>query len=330
MAILNEGYNPNSPVINDEGNIVQDADGNNVYEEVNETEKEALKQNATEKLITDLTINAIDKGNYDLLKDFLMSEDIAQYMDKSGAIEQGQSKQFMTNIIAKMNEVSETYETELNKAINNDAKDANIASQIAKENTYNKLASRNEQNIINKYTDEYNKSLNGISDVNTKTRVDELNRAVQLEGIAQELNYLNQQLKINDNNLKAKTITKFEHDHITRKINKKKQAFVKSANVADETAFNALYNENRNNTAIQELSNIDKNIATAVIGRSMATRRKTLIDSDIAETNQQIRDRAKYIENEYREKELKKLQDLIEDKERFFKVADEMYKKYME
>lgn len=37
-----------------------------------------------------------------------------------------------------------------------------------------------------------------------------------------------------------------------------------------------------------------------------------------------------YIENEYREKELKKLQDLIEDKEKFFKVADEMYKKYME
>ena len=179
-------------------------------------------------------------------------------------------------------------------------KDANIASQIAKENTYNKLASRNEQNIINKYTDEYNKSLNGISDVNTKTRVDELNRAVQLEGIAQELNYLNQQLKINDNNLKAKTITKFEHDHIARKINKKKQAFIKSANVANETEFNALYNENRNTAALQELSNIDKNIATAVIGRSMATRRKTLIDSDIAETNQQIRDRAKYIENEYR------------------------------
>ena len=43
MAILNEGYNPNSPIINDEGNIVQDVDGNNVYEEVNETEKEALK-----------------------------------------------------------------------------------------------------------------------------------------------------------------------------------------------------------------------------------------------------------------------------------------------
>jgi len=34
-----------------------------------------------------------------------------------------------------------------------------------------------------------------------------------------------------------------------------------------------------------------------------------------------------YIENEYREKELKKLQELIEAKERFFKVADEMYKK---
>lgn len=322
MAILNEGYNPNSPVINDEGNIVQNVDGNNVYEEVNETEKEALKQNATEKLITDLTINAIDKGNYDLLKDFLMSEDIAQYMDKSGAIEQGQSKQFMTNVIAKMNKVFETYETELNKAINNDAKDANIASRIAKENTYNKLASRNEQNIINKYTDEYNKSINDISDVNTKTRVDELNKAVRLEGIAQELNYLNQQLKVNDDNLKAKTITKFEHDHIARKINKKKQAFVKSANTTNETEFNALYNENRNNTALQELGNIDKNIATAVIGRSMAERRKTLIDSDVAETNQQIRDRAKYIENEYRTVKDEALKDNIKRLDNAFESND--------
>lgn len=322
MAILNEGYNPNSPVINDEGNIVQDVDGNNVYEEVNETEKEALKQNATEKLITDLTINAIDKGNYDLLKDFLMSEDVAQYMDKSGAIEQGQSKQFMTNVIAKMNEVSETYETELNKAINNDAKDANIASRIAKENTYNKLASRNEQNIINKYTDEYNKSLNDISDVNTKTRVDELNRAVQLEGVAQELNYLNQQLKVNNDNLKAKNITKFEHNHIARKINKKKQAFIKSVNVDNEIAFNALYNENRNNTALQEVGNIDKNIATAVIGRSMAERRKTLIDSDVTETNQQIRDRAKYIENEYRTIKDEALQDNIKRLDNAFESND--------
>lgn len=36
-----------------------------------------------------------------------------------------------------------------------------------------------------------------------------------------------------------------------------------------------------------------------------------------------------YIENEYREKALKELQDLIEDEEKFFKVADEMYKKYI-
>lgn len=37
-----------------------------------------------------------------------------------------------------------------------------------------------------------------------------------------------------------------------------------------------------------------------------------------------------YIENEYREKALKELQDLIDNKEKFFMVADEMYKKYME
>lgn len=36
-----------------------------------------------------------------------------------------------------------------------------------------------------------------------------------------------------------------------------------------------------------------------------------------------------YIENEYRKKALKELQDLIDDKEKFYKVADEMYKKYI-
>lgn len=312
MAILNNNLNPNSPILDDSGNVIQNADGTNAYEEISDTEREALKQTETEKLITDLTINAIDKGNYDLLKDFLMSEDTAQYMDKSGAIEQGESKQFMANTVAKMAEVSEMYETELNKAINNDAKDANIAGRIAKENTYNKLAAKAEQRIIDGYTSDYNRALNDITDENAKLRVGELNRVINLEGINQELNYLNQQLTLNDKNLRDKKINKLEHGHIARRINKKKQAFLKSVNAADETAFNAMYNEARDTNAYRELNDIDKNIATAVIGRSMADRRKTLVSSDIAETNKEIRDRAKYIENIFKITEDEAFKDTLQ------------------
>lgn len=312
MAILNNNLNPNSPILDDNGNVIQNADGTNAYEEISDTEREVLKQTETEKLITDLTINAIDKGNYDLLKDFLMSEDTAQYMDKSGAIEQGESKQFMANTVAKMAEVSEMYETELNKAINNDDKDANIAGRIAKENTYNKLAAKAEQRIIDGYTSDYNRALNDITDENAKLRVGELNRVISLEGINQELNYLNQQLTLNDKNLRDKKINKLEHGHIARRINKKKQAFLKSANAADETAFNAMYNESRDTNAYRELNDIDKNIATAVIGRSMADRRKTLVSSDIAETNREIRDRAKYIENIFKVTEDEAFKDTLQ------------------
>lgn len=322
MAILNNNLNPNSPILDDNGNVIQNADGNNAYEEISDTEREALKQTETEKLITDLTINAIDKGNYDLLKDFLMSEDTAQYMDKSGAIEQGESKQFMANTVAKMAEVSEMYETELNKAINNDAKDANIAGRIAKENTYNKLAAKAEQRIIDGYTSDYNRALNDITDENAKLRVGELNRVISLEGINQELNYLNQQLSLNDENLRTKKINKLEHDHIARRINKKKQAFLKSANAADETAFNAMYNESRDTNAYRELNDIDKNIATAVIGRSMADRRKTLVSSDIAETNKEIRDRAKYIENIFKVTEDEAFKDTLQRLDNAFESND--------
>lgn len=322
MAILNNNLNPNSPILDDNGNIIQNADGTEVYEEISDTEREALKQTETEKLITDLTINAIDKGNYDLLKDFLMSEDTAQYMDKSGAVEQGESKQFMASTVAKMVEVSEMYETELNKAINNDAKDANIAGRIAKENTYNKLAAKAEQRIIDGYTSDYNRALNDITDENAKLRVGELNRAINLEGINQELNYLNQQLTLNDKNLRDKKINKLEHDHIARRINKKKQAFLKSANAADETAFNAMYNESRDINAYRELNDIDKNIATAVIGRSMADRRKTLVSSDIAETNKEIRDRAKYIENIFKVTEDEAFKDTLQRLDNAFDSND--------
>jgi hypothetical protein len=322
MAILNNNLNPNSPILDDNGNIIQNADGTEAYEEISDTEREALKQTETEKLITDLTINAIDKGNYDLLKDFLMSEDTAQYMDKSGAVEQGESKQFMASTVAKMVEVSEMYETELNKAINNDAKDANIASRIAKENTYNKLAAKAEQRIIDGYTSDYNRALNDITDENAKLRVGELNRAINLEGINQELNYLNQQLTLNDKNLRDKKINKLEHDHIARRINKKKQAFLKSANAADETAFNAMYNESRDINAYRELNDIDKNIATAVIGRSMADRRKTLVSSDIAETNKEIRDRAKYIENIFKVTEDEAFKDTLQRLDNAFDSND--------
>lgn len=322
MAILNNNLNPNSPILDDNGNVIQNADGTNAYEEISDTEREALKQTETEKLITDLTINAIDKGNYDLLKDFLMSENTAQYMDKSGAIEQGESKQFMANTVAKMAEVSEMYETELNKAINNDAKDANIAGRIAKENTYNKLAAKAEQRIIDGYTSDYNRALNDITDENAKLRVGELNRVINLEGINQELNYLNQQLSLNDENLRTKKINKLEHDHIARRINKKKQAFLKSANAADETAFNAMYNESRDTNAYRELNDIDKNIATAVIGRSMADRRKTLVSSDIAETNKEIRDRAKYIENIFKVTEDEAFKDTLQRLDNAFESND--------
>lgn len=319
MNILNNNLNPNAPILDDNGQVVKNADGTNAYEELSDVERDALKQTETEKLVTDLTINAIDKGNYGLLKDFLNTEDVAQYMDKSGIIEQGEGKEFLANINAKMAEVSELYEGELNKAINNDAKDATIASTIAKENTYSKLASKSEQRIIDSYTTDYNKSLANITDTDANAKVGELNEAVRLDGIKAEIDYLNNQLEVNDSNLKSKKINKLEHDHIAKRINKKKEAFIKSANVTDETQFNALYNERRNNNALNELNNIDKNIAAAVLGRSMAERRKTLIDGDIAETNTQIRDRAKYVENVFKVAKdeafsdtLKRLDDALE------------------
>lgn len=300
MNILNNNLNPNAPILDDNGQQVINSDGSASYEELSDTERDALKQAETERLVTDLTIAAIDKGNYDLLKDFLNTEDVSEYMDKSGVIENGESKAFLANINAKMAEVSELYERELSKAISNDAKDANIAGHIAKENTYNRLASKAEQKLIDGYTADYNMAIQFVDEPDLTVRAAELDKSIRLEGYKAEIDYLNKQLATNDANLKAKKINKIEHSHIDRKINKKKQAFIRAANATDETSFNAIYNENRNPNATRELAEIEKNLVEAVYGRSMAERRKVLTDSDIADTNRQIRDKAKYIENQFK------------------------------
>ena len=83
-----------------------------------------------------------------------------------------------------------------------------------------------------------------------------------------------------------------------------------------------MYNESRDINAYRELNDIDKNIATAVIGRSMADRRKTLVSSDIAETNKEIRDRAKYIENIFKVTEDEAFKDTLQRLDNAFDSND--------
>lgn len=89
--------------------------------------KEAARNRAFSEYITDLTMNAINNGNFDLLRAYLEDDNVRQGMIESGIfnkegktpaqIEQ-ESKSFVENAVRKMDDVANEYDNEL-IAINN-------------------------------------------------------------------------------------------------------------------------------------------------------------------------------------------------------------------
>lgn len=318
INLLNQNYNPNAPILNDDGTILKTTDGRDAYEEINDTEKDAIKEVTTDKLITDLTINAIDKGNYDLLKQFLKTNDFEQYIDKSGVIEQNETKKFIANIDSKMSEIAEIYEGQLNKIINNDVTNADIASRIAKENTYNNLGIKQEDLTISDYDNKINKAINLLEE----NDIDSANKAIsdiELLGYKKEIDYINKESEKNEKAFKSKKINRLEYNNNISRINKAKQLFFKAANVNTESELNANVNEIKNDP-FEVINKIDKDIASNVVAKQAAQRRRIFISKDINSTNEQIRNRAKYIENLFNNEKDKVFQESLKELDNIYET----------
>lgn len=301
MRLLNSNLDPDAPILNEDGSIQLDASGNRLYESISDTTRDAKKSAEVDKLVTNLTLDAADAGNFDLLKDFVSSEEFSQYINNNNVLEENERKSFLSNIVSKMDAVYETYSNEVNKVTKNDIANPSIIQQIAKENTYNKLASNEEQLIIDDYQSQINKGVNNINDINLRQQVSENENAIKAAGTKAELDFLNQQLSDNDKAFKEKKITKLEHEFNKRRINKAKQAFINEAGFNSEIEFNnAASNEISGETAIQNLNTIDKDIAFAVLEKDRARRRKIMIDSQINDTNDKIKNRADFIETNFK------------------------------
>lgn len=323
MNVLNQNLDPTSPILDDNGNNIINSDGSAAYNILSDNERDAMKEVLTDNLITNMTVNAVNKGNYDMLKDFLKSQDMEQYLDKSGALDKAEQAAFMSNIESKMSQVSELYESELNKVINNDVNDANIAAYIAQENTYNKIAATQQENIINNYSASIAKRVNDIRDINTQNEINKLIDAVNLESVRREYEYLVSQRDKVDSAYSDKKLNKIEHTYHKRNINKKINSFLNSVQYGmDETGFNAYYNENRDNSAIAKLNNIDKDIAADAIGKAQANRRKTLIESDINNTYGEIVNASKYVENIFKTEKDKLYIDTLKQLDGVFETND--------
>lgn len=321
MKLLDEGFDPDSPLLDDEGKPLTDDSGNPLFKEIDKYTAEAYKESATDKLITDLTLKAANAGNYDLLKEWLTNDNFRQYVENSNTFDKETTKSFLDNIATKMDAVYETYSNEVEKVANNDIINPGIIERIATENTYNKLSIDEQAKIKSNYQEEIDKAINNINNDTIKQHAIELEKELSIHGVKVELDNLAQQDKDNNTSLKKKEINKLEHRINKNRIQNIRETFLKNAGYNSETEFNTAYSEiDEYKSNMIELNAIDSNLGLNIVAKQKAERTITLLSNYINDTNTKIKNRAKVLDDTFKhlqgelyQDELDKLNDIFEN-----------------
>lgn len=283
-----------------------------------EAERDALIEYAFEKLVTDMTIEAAKKGNFDLLKEFFASDEFQEHMDKTGVMETAEQKQYIADIVKHMDEVYDIFEGEINHAIENDIVNQGVVDKIASDNTYIKLASRSAQREIDRYNARINESKAKFSENRIKEEIDRADKAVKLEVYKNAIDAINEELREYDAKLKAKTINRAEHTRATRNLLKEKQSLYKDLNfstneVISDAEFNTYYNDNKNENAIKNVELIDAVAYESIYNKALQEYNKNrFYEPYIARTKSELKAKARLVESVFNEEVHKRLTRALE------------------
>lgn len=104
ITLVNQGKNPYKQ--NEDGSF--ETFSSNV-------EKGDVTEQIKDDFITSLTLNAVQAGNYRLLRDYLEDENVRKALIEKGVIDEAGANEYMTDILSRMDKVSTMYETNLDR-----------------------------------------------------------------------------------------------------------------------------------------------------------------------------------------------------------------------
>ena len=134
-------------------------------EALTDEEKELYKRKYTSDFITDIVLEAADNGNFELLNDFLTSQEFSEFAKENG-ISDLLAPTDGSSIGSQMNKIYEQYKDDLYTALEySDDSNPWVANILARHTTRNKLTIEDIQNQINEITSNVD-----INQYDTKTK----------------------------------------------------------------------------------------------------------------------------------------------------------------
>lgn len=313
ISIINDGYNPNKPILNTNNNqIIIDENGNSLYEQLafnnnNDLKitQESLKSELIEDFITNLTLDAVDAGNIDLLKDYLSNSEINLYLKEQGVLDDIN----INDILNKIDKVENTYSTNLFNILNTIPDvNPNIASIISRDNTVNKL-------IIDNYKNTATSLLNDVSKLIDNDKID-YNDIIN-ETKASLYYYM---VKDIDNKISDKSISKEEKIS----LNNRRKIILSNINNDSMLALGWI-NDNLKHTERNKVNDaiLDKLDYGVYYDITSDIKNKELIS-----TKSEIKDRIKSLDNFFNESRIKAISDSMNILENYLTNSDNIDNAY--
>lgn len=134
MQLLNEGKNPFGYKIDPLTQKPVIEDGSQDNEDISEDDAEMLKTKLTNEFVTNMVLNAVDKGNYDLFKEFVSNNNFNQFFKEAGLENNAGDTTFANMLTSKMEQVHEAYNESLYHVLNSVNPDnENVAKLVARD-----------------------------------------------------------------------------------------------------------------------------------------------------------------------------------------------------
>lgn len=173
LTQLNALQDPDEYERNADGTIKIE-DGVKVSKRLTPEEAESRKREVLSDYITNLTANAIDSGNYELLKEYLTSQEIDKYFKEAGIEFDATDNSLKEYIIRKMEEVADNYADALHNVLVNTETNESIARITAREIVREQLAInglQERQNVIRDNINKLNKQNSTVLDENRANKI---------------------------------------------------------------------------------------------------------------------------------------------------------------
>ena len=227
---VNQGKNPYQNKVDPITKQPIVEDGNTVLEDLNKEEQEALKEQITNDFVTNMVLDATDKGNYDLLKEFITNPNFNKYFEEAGLETSVGDKKFSEILTSKMDSVYEHYSQSLYDVLNSiDVENEQVAKIMARSIARRNLNIQDVNTRISNLNDIINR------DTTSNDNISAFEEQAKIEYANKLLNEVDKVEKQFLNMFNNKQISKQAYDQYIKDLNIRRNQLLEFA--SSSTAF---------------------------------------------------------------------------------------------